>query len=174
VSDFKFNERNLQVVMGEYLLNEKKQHLVIPNIKFFHQWESDILAVSRSWYATEYEIKCSRSDFKADFKKQGKHHCLEKGTGTFKYLARFYYVTPKGLLDPSEVPEYAGLIEVEHSAYFKYSKFQCKVREVKKAPRFRSVKPIPTEHKRDQILRSLMWKVHGDRMKQFKQDTGYS
>ena len=36
---------------------------------FRHDWESDFFAISKSGYAIEVEVKISKSDFKADFKK---------------------------------------------------------------------------------------------------------
>lgn len=37
---------------------------------YLFAWESDFFAISKSGYAIEVEIKVSRSDFKADFKKE--------------------------------------------------------------------------------------------------------
>jgi hypothetical protein len=45
-------------------------------------WESDSLAITKSKYAYEFEIKISRADFKNDFKhKKVKHQMLE---GTYQ------------------------------------------------------------------------------------------
>ena len=70
-------------------------------------WECDVLSITKSGYATEYEIKISRSDFKADFKKP-KHRGFEKGIGGM--ICRFWYVVPNGMITADEVPEYAGLM----------------------------------------------------------------
>lgn len=82
-------------------------------------WESDLLFISKDWHTTEYEIKMSRSDYKADFGKD-KHKPARTG-----YLGQtlaslhqrgpnyFYYVAPIGLLAGLTIPDYAGLIEVE-------------------------------------------------------------
>lgn len=43
---------------------------------YVFDWESDFFAISKSSYVVEVEIKVSRSDFKADFKKE-KHHLFE-------------------------------------------------------------------------------------------------
>ena len=44
---------------------------------YVFDWESDFFCVSRSGYAYELEVKVSRSDFFADFKKQEKHRILQ-------------------------------------------------------------------------------------------------
>lgn len=89
---------------------------IIPN-SYLYNWESDLLAVdNESMYITEYEIKVSRSDFRADFKKVKKHELIKDGFElkcNFKSIPNyFYYATPPGLIDRSEIPKYAGLIEL--------------------------------------------------------------
>lgn len=65
----------------------------IDNLYIFF-WESDKLLETKSGYLYEFEIKISRSDFKADFKKKEKHLILE---GKEKYMPSFldYYDTFK-------------------------------------------------------------------------------
>ncbi len=53
--------------------------------------------------ATAYEIKVSRQDFKRDSAMKQREARL--------YSDQFYYVTPKGLLKPEEIPDWAGLME---------------------------------------------------------------
>lgn len=60
-----------------------------------------------------YEIKVSRSDFLNEIQKPWKR---EPGMAVSH---RFYYVTPPGLLQPSEVPEGCGLMEVHPSGHVK-------------------------------------------------------
>jgi hypothetical protein len=55
--------------------------------------------------ATAYEIKVSRADFKRD--------TFDKQRGARLLSDLFYYITPKGLISTEEVPDWAGLIEVE-------------------------------------------------------------
>lgn len=43
--------------------------VMAPNIFLWSSFESDFVRVTKSGYGIEYEIKLSRSDFKADFKK---------------------------------------------------------------------------------------------------------
>lgn len=93
--------------------------------------ECDVLAIAKSGYLIEYEIKRSRSDFRADFKKEHKHRNLSernsvifrrgrnKGKLWYKIPNRFYYVCEEGLLTKKDIPEYAGLMYVYPSGVFK-------------------------------------------------------
>lgn len=70
--------------------------------------EMDILSILKSGYIVEYEVKVSRSDFKADAKKsKWKYFDLRIETQIPNY---FYYVCPEGMIDVSEIQDYAGLI----------------------------------------------------------------
>lgn len=69
---------------------------------------------------TAFEIKVSRGDFKHDVNDDMKQR------GARLYANNFYYVTPKGLVKPEEVPLWAGLMELDinsesdiEGAYFK-------------------------------------------------------
>lgn len=63
---------------------------------------ADAMWVTRSDYATEFEIKISRADWKAD---------NDKGKWGFMppWINRFIYVTPVELGIPDFVPEFAGV-----------------------------------------------------------------
>jgi len=84
--------------------------MVIPNCHLGF-YEMDVVKIARSGYITEYEIKMSRSDFKADFKKGlrsgQKHEKLKCGDGKAN---RFYFVVPVDLVSVDEVPDHCGLI----------------------------------------------------------------
>lgn len=90
----------------------------INNTFIFSDWESDFLVVKRNGYSIEYEIKCSKSDFFNDFKKEKKHQILKNGwylDGEFEIPYdfrpnKFYYVVPFDLIKVEEIPDYAGLI----------------------------------------------------------------
>ena len=56
---------------------------------------------------TAFEIKVSRQDFKKDIKNDIKQR------GARLYANNFYYVTPKDLIKPDEVPLWAGLWELD-------------------------------------------------------------
>ena len=90
--------------------------------------------ITGSGMTYEYEIKVSRSDFLADFKKTRKHSILQglnktnphkwsypvgkvdtedvlqERDGSVGRCNYFYYVCKEGLIKEAEVPDYAGLI----------------------------------------------------------------
>lgn len=113
---------------------------------FIYKWESDFFTVSTSGYAYEIEIKISRSDYKADFKKGLKHQLLADPMSKTYYNGKpyrvpnkFYFCCPKGLIRLDEVPFYAGLIYTDG--------FSTTV-----------VKPAPFIHKVKQDLNKILLK----------------
>lgn len=63
----------------------------------------DAWVMNRSWAHpcyTAYEIKCTRSDFLSD----------KKWRGYLPYCNEFYFVAPKGIIEPTELPPEAGLL----------------------------------------------------------------
>lgn len=80
--------------------------VVIPNF-YVGLYEMDVFRLMRSGFIVEYEIKVSRSDFRADFGKGTKHREI---TGGLRDCNRFYFVVPKKLVTAAELPSYAGLI----------------------------------------------------------------
>lgn len=94
---------------------------------YVYRWECDYYSRSKSGKDYEVEIKLSRGDFFADFKKD-KHRIFDSLmmplANNTKLPHRFYYACPEGLIRINEIPHYAGLIEIRgYTAY-----------EVKKAP----------------------------------------
>jgi hypothetical protein len=81
---------------------------------FRDNWESDFFCTNRDGYSFEMEVKVSRSDFKADFKKE-KHKLFQSPPLDKVMPNRFYFAVPEGLLTIDEVPVYAGLIYVKNS-----------------------------------------------------------
>jgi hypothetical protein len=80
----------------------------------FHLWPSG------GYQPTGFEVKVSRADFLHDVRNGSKR-------GRYMELCQFfYYVTPSGLVDVSEVPEEAGFITVNSEG---------RTRIVKHAPR---------------------------------------
>lgn len=127
----------------------QRYEIVAPNI--YLDWrfnEMDIFALRKgSGYVDEVEIKTSRSDYLADFKKtvsvkgeivtkswgenqtyneKPKHEALNDGLNPCNY---FSFLLPETLEEKCEVPEYAGLYvyRVDNAGVGRVS-------EVKKAP----------------------------------------
>lgn len=75
---------------------------------------------------TSIEIKISRADFKRDTE--------EKRRAWRDVTHRFVYAVPKGLLLPSEVPDYAGLWEFEPDVHWRSQITSAKRATVNKNP----------------------------------------
>lgn len=126
----------------ELIQQQLRYNFLSPNsVKYFtenlnvYDWESDVLKITKSGYAYEFEIKISRADFKNDFKhKKKKHTLLESKESSSKMPNYFYYVVPEGLVTEDEVPEYAGLIYV-YATVIGNGKIYYQFQEIKAAPR---------------------------------------
>ena len=129
---------------------------------YVFNWESDFFSTTNdNRYIYEVEVKISRSDFFADFKKGDKHTHLYSAMKQKTYGGigvnyhketpnRFYYCCPDGMITPEELPEYAGLIYfIERGEETSYN-----VREIKKAPF------IHKNNNVDKYLRSLIDKFY--------------
>jgi len=62
---------------------------------------------SKKFVRIAYEIKVSRSDFLHEI------NSPEKRFQAMQFSNQFYFVAPKGLIKPEEIPEQTGLIEVD-------------------------------------------------------------
>jgi hypothetical protein len=83
--------------------------IIIPNF-FVGAYEMDLCQITRAGLMVEYEIKISRSDFFNDFKKGNKHDVIKSGSR----CNRFFFITPRGLLNLNEIPPQYGLIEYDN------------------------------------------------------------
>lgn len=101
------NTFNIQKMICE--MEVLRCNIPCENVKYlFSNSENDVLALNRNDYLTEYEVKISRSDFKADAKKRKwQWYKMRIETMIPNY---FYYVCPEGLILETEIPEFAGLI----------------------------------------------------------------
>jgi len=85
-----------------------RTHIIVPNISWGFAWmhECDMFIISRAGIATEVEIKISKSDLLADFKKGHDH---KDGQGRITY---FYYAMPETLYEKCKdlIPEEAGIL----------------------------------------------------------------
>ena len=102
--------------------------------------ECDLAHVSRAGILTEYEVKLSRSDFAADAHKRrrpfGRYAPSDRQTKHQRLAdrstdgpSRFFFVTPAGMLADSEIPEWAGLLEIDKGVNW------LTLRQRKNAPR---------------------------------------
>lgn len=96
--------REIEVAVVEWL--GVRSHLIVPNVSWgLGVHECDLLAVSRSGYATEIEIKVSASDLRRDQDK-----CHHHESSKIKYL---YFAMPLRMERyVAEVPIHAGVILV--------------------------------------------------------------
>ena len=93
-----------------------RTHLIVPNVSWgLSIHECDLLILSKAGYATEIEIKISKSDLKKDkFKNHG--HLSKK-------IKNFYYAVPEAInveFVKEHIPERAGIIVVN-------AKGRCKI-----------------------------------------------
>lgn len=104
--------QGVDIIQGfcSHVFRNKKGYKVYPNV-FVGSWEADLLEISRYGLTYEYEVKVSRSDFLRDFKKtdsSGNYKMDEVSAGNRTNY--FYYIVPRGLVAPDEVPDHAGLV----------------------------------------------------------------
>lgn len=131
---------------------DKQALYIVPNIYALdgRYGETDLFVVkSSNRFCYDIEIKVTKSDFKADFKKKFKHTILQEGCLISKYNTyrtnmegkrvrykqgapipmqrpnRFYFAVPKDLILKSEVPKYAGLFYIHKNG---------RVEKIKEAP----------------------------------------
>jgi hypothetical protein len=81
-------------------------NLIVPNISWgLNIHECDLFVLSKSGYATEIEIKVSRSDLKKDLDKRH-HHKSNK-------IKKLYFAIPDYMLcDIELIPKHAGILIV--------------------------------------------------------------
>lgn len=130
-------EHSLQKAFARtFLYFSPRYTFVAPNIKLKgYGWESDLVAIRKSGFLDEIEIKRTLADFRADFKKadyhgaRKKHSMLANGELLPNY---FYFYTTDELYEQikDEIPDHAGAI-VFMSQWNGWNRCQ----EAKKAPR---------------------------------------
>jgi len=104
----------LELQLAFNYTQQQRYILMIPNTHFNQGYEMDIMCVRNgSRMVEEIEIKTSRSDFLADFRKtvgrfRMKHQELERGNLVANY---FCFLVPALLLPKIEddIPDYAGI-----------------------------------------------------------------
>lgn len=84
----------------------------------------DLWCMAKSWAnpkTVAYEIKISRNDFLRD----------DKWRTYLDYCSEFYFAAPPGIIDPSELPDEAGLLVCSKNAKMLYTKKKAPERSVK-------------------------------------------
>lgn len=95
-------EAKIQGLLSEYFEVQKYPFRLCNG--FVYSWECDFWLLDTKGMAREFEIKISKDDFKKDAKKEKHAGQAEKGPNFF------YYVCPRGLIQPEEINKNYGLI----------------------------------------------------------------
>jgi hypothetical protein len=137
------------------LYGNTRYEIVAPNI--YMDWatcEMDLLGVRKSGFIDEVEIKVTKSDFVADFKKRIrfktpglKHDLIPEGK---LYCNYFSFFIPVALVDQCDIPDYAGLYVFDNSRAY------SRVRELKRAPRLHDRKI--TDKQKYQVTRKVHYR----------------
>lgn len=127
-----------------------RRNFCLPRYTPHRWWECDVFEATPAGYFREYEIKVTRGDFFGDAKKkqierytqdglfkrvaveESKHELLAAGDG--RGPCQFWFVTPPGLVTASEVPRWAGLIEVNGAHNAEFRPHLCQEVAVVRAP----------------------------------------
>lgn len=105
--------------------------------------EVDLLTITKTRFAHEFEIKCSKADYNRElgnnhkYNKQTKHWRLQNPSQykSKKHIPNYFWFVTHGFeIDP---PEYAGWIKVEE---YKHYPGEYTLYVAKNAPRIHSVK----------------------------------
>lgn len=106
----KLKEADIQLLLWK-MLAEKRIFRVFPNIQL-NRYEADLVALTRSGFLHEYEIKTTKADYLRDFRaKIGKHGQMEHKS--FELKPNYFWVVAAFEIERIEdFPPYAGLLEV--------------------------------------------------------------
>lgn len=133
----------MEVAIAKYF--GVRTHIVVPNLSWgFFSHECDLFLIRKSGFGFEVEIKRSRSDMMADFKKKHGHKDRKNR------IVQLYYAFPEELLPKVKelVPEECGIIGVGVSEW--NNKAQAYM--VREAKRKKGAKRL-TENEKLQIAR---------------------
>lgn len=129
----------IEYALFDWLYRKKHHKLTLTRYNYgiveLHH-ECDVLSVSNSGYLTEFEIKVSKSDLKADLKKRHNHNS--------KRLKYQYFAIPKELKECVElIPENFGIVIVSEDKYSDGSDYY-RVKEIRK-PKKNNARKISDE-----------------------------
>ena len=120
-----YTEKDIQKALIREFNGLKRHKLCIQNV-YIYDWESDLLSIDKSDKIYEFEIKCSKWDYLADFKKTDKHEAFRLLNDITNVPNYFYYACSPDIINElsENLPEYAGLITMHGLG----------IRIIKKAP----------------------------------------
>ncbi len=90
----------------------KQVPLRVENMHYRNMWEADFIYVTTAGWVHEIEVKVYRHDFVRDL--QDKRDKYMKLFYNASGLKKFFYACPAGMLEPAEIPNFAGLIYCEY------------------------------------------------------------
>lgn len=100
--------KTIEIEVAVAILFGFRQNIIVPNLSwgFDGMHECDLFVVRKSGISIEVEIKISKSDLLADFKKQHKH------VDRKNRITEFYYAMPEDIYNKCKdlIPETAGII----------------------------------------------------------------
>jgi len=125
----KITTSEMEVSIAKYF--NIRQHIIVPNLSWglTGMHECDLFIVRKSGYAIEVEIKRTKADLLADFKKY--HNHIDR----YNRIVQLYYAIPEELLGSCEslIPEPAGIIVCKKYEYLgKYKIYASIHREAKR------------------------------------------
>ena len=100
------NAQDIEIALAGWY--DYRQNVIVPNVGsgvVYH--ECDMLVLTPSGYLTEIEIKVTKADLKADFKKKHGHR-------TTSNVKQFFYCYPALMKDCDKlIPASAGIIHID-------------------------------------------------------------
>lgn len=147
-----------------------KHEITVPNCGSLWGAEADIASLTKTRLGHAFEIKVSRADWLAELRQiRGDKQCAKWGRAQTLSRAKekadevaalaatgsnccgivppsyFWMVTAPGIIQGDELPEYAGLMEVEPYRFGVVKAHGYMVREVRPAPRLHRVKLLDSQ-----------------------------
>jgi hypothetical protein len=129
----------MEVALAKYFGIRK--YIIVPNVSWgFGMHECDLFLIKKTGFVIEIEIKVSKSDLLADFKKGHRHKDRQNR------ITEFYYAIPSDLISSCYdlIPKEAGVIVCER--FIGYNKENIVRTYMKrKAPRIKNSRKLTLE-----------------------------
>lgn len=106
----------MEVALMKYF--KFNQKLIVPNVTNMSglvEFETDLLVLTKSRYATGVEIKVSKADFQNEFKKRQYQYGEEMDDIFYGMFKNFYFAFPENLVEEciADVPSRFGVLSVD-------------------------------------------------------------